>query len=61
MTRSDLMLTVAKLDKMSDKEKNNLIYKMHYKIENAYLVLFGMEKAIEFKPLSEALRKALES
>lgn len=61
MTRSDLMLAVADLSKMSDKEKNNLIFKMQNKIEKAYMILFGMEKVIEFKPLAEALRKALES
>lgn len=61
MTRSDIMLEVSRLNEMTGAEKTILIAKLHYKIEQVYKILFGLEKVKEFEPIAELLRKALES
>jgi hypothetical protein len=61
-TRSDLLLSVIKCSEQSeDQDKIYLIKQMHKKIENAYKIVFGLEKDTHFKELGELLRKALES
>lgn len=71
MTRSDLLLETHKaydfLDKISvineinARKTINLIHSMHNKIENAYQVIFALEKDEHFKELGEELRKRLET
>ena len=39
MTRSDIALEIAKLHKMTDKEKTNLIYLLRHKIEEVYTIV----------------------
>lgn len=61
MTRSDLVLEIVRLDKMSDEDKTRLIHHMHKKIENAYKIVFMLEADETFAPLGKNLREALES
>lgn len=71
MTRSDLLLATHKaynfLDKISANhetkacETTGLISSMNNKIENAYDLVFELEKDPVFKELGERLRKGLES
>jgi len=77
MTQSDIILEMSRLNKMTGEEKTYFILKLHHKIENAYKILFEMEKKEELKSLNELkvlftreremkslndlLRKALES
>jgi len=61
MTRSDILLAVAKLNEMTDKEKNALIYKLHHKIDMVYYIVFGLENDKRLNELGALLRKALES
>jgi len=62
MTRSDIILEMSHLNKMTGEEKTLFILKLHHKIESVYEILFAMEKKFEeLKPINELLRKALES
>ena len=61
MTRSDIDLKIVRLDKMSCKDKDELICVLATKIDNVYEnVLFPLENDGKFTPLAEQLRKALE-
>ena len=63
MTRSDLLLEVVKFEEKAEvgSPTYNLVEDMHRKIENAYKIVFELEKDEHFKGLGELLRKALES
>ena len=61
MTRSDIALEIAKLHKMTDKEKTNLIYLLRHKIEEVYTIVIELETDKRFNELGALLRKALES
>lgn len=61
MTRSDILLEMNRLNKMTGAEKTLLIQKLEFKIEQVYKILFPLEKDEHFKELGELLRKALES
>jgi hypothetical protein len=60
-TRSDLLLTISHLNKMTSNEKDELIKKLHYKIEQAYKIVYALEKDSHFMAIGQLLRKALES
>jgi hypothetical protein len=60
-TRSDLLITISHLDKMTNNEKDELIKKLHYKIENAHSVCLALERDHHFMAIGQLLRKALES
>lgn len=65
MTRSDIIL--EKFHAKTIEEKDVLIEKLHYKIENVYSILFGVEGfktetgINPFEDIAKILRKALES
>lgn len=61
MTRSDLILVMGRLNEMTGAEKTILAMKLHHKIEQVYKILFKIEEKNEWEPLSQLLRKALES
>jgi len=61
MTRSDIILEVSRLNKMTGADKTILVLKLHHKIEEIYKILFEIEKVKEFQDLATLLRKALES
>ena len=68
MTRSDLIIEVCRRNDRMVNPPDELVTKMHKKIEAVYSILFQME-AVESKDalthltreLAEVLRKALES
>lgn len=68
-TRSDLLLETSHLDRLSRKEKDELIWAMYHKIEAAYTICFGLEEAGQrndgigkaMGEIGTLLRTALES
>ena len=72
MTKTDVLIATHKAyhflnkvmanNEIKAKETMVLISKMHNKIENAYTIVFALEKTDDhFKEIGEVLRKALES
>ena len=67
MTRSDIILEINRAKTIE--QKDELIRRLHYKIEQAYTILFSMEEFKDkndkahnpYTPLAELLRKALEA
>lgn len=63
MTRSDIVLEKVRAETIE--QKDVLIERLHYKIDQVYVILFAMEKRVEegdkaLEPLAQILRKALE-
>ena len=64
MTRSDIILEIHRADTIE--KKDELIRRLHFKIETAYVILFAMEEFKDekgfnmYEPLAKMLRKALE-
>jgi hypothetical protein len=72
MTRSDIVLEMARLNQMTGEEKTLLIMKLEHKIEEAYALLFALQDHLPYLEDAPAvkltsqtfiafLRKALES
>ena len=68
MTRSDLIIEVCRRNERLVNPPDELVTKMHRKIENVYTILFDMESVETTDPVSELvkelakrLRKALET
>jgi hypothetical protein len=63
MTRSDILLAVAKAESSEphNQEMITLIHKLYHKTENVYKIVFELEKDPHLKELGEYIRKALES